>query len=247
LCFAPILQGLGTALTLAMVGTVREHDDQIRAAAESELRALQARLNPRFVSDALDSLAKLAVAESHKIPHAVGQLRCFLRASFDRHDQPLVRLEEELSMVSAYLAIESLRLPGRLEIVQDVDSWVLEALIPSFSLQGLVENALEHCRAIAVTVCSVHITISSKGKWLDMSVSDNGTGVPGTQVERVFFPKRPQDRLTLLRRQLRELFGKSFKLEICSELGVGTTATLRLPLQVSSAILPNERLPTPKF
>jgi len=65
-----------------------------------------------------------------------------------------------------------------------------------------------------------------------MSVSDNGTGVPGTQVERVFFPKRPQvGRLALLRRQLKELFGKSFKLEICSEIGAGTTASLSLPLK----------------
>ena len=233
LFLAPILQGLGTALILVMVAKVRERDDQIRVVARAEVRALQARLNPRFVCNALNSLASFAIAESHKIPYAVGQLRRFLRASFDQHERPLVQLEEELSVVSAYLEIESLRLPGQLEVVQNVDSRVLQALIPPFSLQGLVENAVEHGRPKAPTVCLVHITISSKREWLEMSVSDNGTGIPRRQVERVFFPKRPQvGRLTLLRRQLKELFGKSFKLEICSEIGAGTTATLSLPLPV---------------
>jgi hypothetical protein len=66
LFLAPILQGLGTALTLAMVAKAREHDDQIRAAARAEVRALQARLNPRFVCNALNSLAGFAKTESAK-------------------------------------------------------------------------------------------------------------------------------------------------------------------------------------
>jgi two-component system sensor histidine kinase LytS len=56
----------------------------------------------------------------------------------------LVQLAEELSVVSAYLEIESLRLPDQLEVIQNVDSRLTQALVPPFSLQGLVENALEH-------------------------------------------------------------------------------------------------------
>jgi LytS/YehU family sensor histidine kinase len=238
LFLAPILQGLGTALTLAMVAKARERDDQNRAVARAEVRALQARLNPRFLGDALNSLARFATAESQRIPHAVGQLRRFLRASFDQHDRPFVRLEEELSVVSAYLEIESMRWPGQLEVVQNVDARGLQALIPPFALQGLVENAVVHGRRPAPEVCRVQITISAKHERLEMTVTDNGMGVPGTQVEQVFFPERSQvGRLILLRRQLDQLFGKSFKLEIDSEIGVGTTAALSLPLQIDSAAL----------
>jgi LytS/YehU family sensor histidine kinase len=236
LFLAPILQGLGTALTLAMVAKAREQDDQHRAAARAEVRALQARLNPRFLGDALNSLARFATAESQKIPYAVGQLRHFLRASFDQHDRPFVRLEEELSIVSAYLEIESLRWPGQLEVVQNIDSRVLPALIPPFALQGLVENAVLHGRPLAAEVCRVQVTISAKQERLEMTVTDNGAGVPRTQVEQVFFPERSQlGRLILLRRQLDQLFGKAFKLEIDSEIGAGTRATLSLPLQIDSA------------
>jgi LytS/YehU family sensor histidine kinase len=235
LFLAPILQGLGTALILAMVAKAREHDDQVRALARAEVRASQARLNPRFVCDALKSLARSATAESQKVPRTVGHLRRFLRASFDRNDRPLVPLEEELSVVSAYLEIESMRLPDGLEVVHNVDARGLQALIPPFALQGLVENAVEHGRRIA-DVCRVDITIRVKAERLEMTVTDNGTGVQGTEIQEAFFPEGSQPgRLTLLRRQLRELFGRSFKFEINSEIGVGTTATLSIPLQIHSA------------
>lgn len=154
---------------------------------------------------------------------------------FDQHDRPLVPLEEELSVVSAYLEIESMRLPGQLEVVQNVDSRGLHALIPSFALQGLVENALEHGNRIA-DVCRVDITVRVKDERLEMTVTDNGMGIPGTEIQEVFFPERSQPgRLTLLRWQLGELFGKSFKFEIDSEIGAGTTAKLSIPLQIHSA------------
>ena len=64
-----------------------------------------------------------------------------------------------------------------------------------------------------------------------MSVSDDGQGVPSTEVERVFFGEGPRvHALSLLRRRLQGLFGRSFKLEVHSELGQGTTVTMRLPL-----------------
>ena len=236
LFLAPVLQGLGTALVLAMVAKAREQDDQIRAVAKAEVQALQARLNPRFVADALNSLARFATAESQKIPRAVGQLRRFLRASFDQQDRPLVRLEEELAVVSAYLEIEGMNLAGQLEVVESIDSRGLPALIPPFALQGLVENAIEHSRPITPDICRVYITIRAKDERLEIMVTDNGTGVPRTQIEQVFFPERSRlGRLTLLRRQLGELFGDSFQLEIESEIGAGTTATLSLPLRTDLA------------
>jgi len=237
LYFAPILQGLGTALILKMVTEVRQYDEQIRAATKAEFRSLQARLNPRFLGDALNSVTDFAATEPEKIPHAIGRLRHFLRASFDQPERPLVQLEEELAVVSAFLEIEALRLPGRLEVVRNVDSRTLKALIPPFSLQGLVENAIEHGCPVVPAVFDVDISISAKGEWLEMRVSDNGIGVSGPQVERVFFGEKPRPgRLWLLRQQLKELFGKSFTLEISSDLGAGTTAILRVPLQVRSPI-----------
>ena len=81
-----MLQGLGTALILAIVALVRDHDEQIRAAASAEVRALQARMDPHFLFNALNTLAALATIAPREIPRAAGRLRHFLRASFDQHE-----------------------------------------------------------------------------------------------------------------------------------------------------------------
>jgi LytS/YehU family sensor histidine kinase len=70
-----------------------------------------------------------------------------------------------------------------------------------------------------------------------MSVSDDGQGVPSSQVEQVFFAERPRvHALVLLRRRLQGLFGRSFKLEARSEIGEGTTLTVRIPFRSRSEV-----------
>jgi LytS/YehU family sensor histidine kinase len=65
-----------------------------------------------------------------------------------------------------------------------------------------------------------------------MSVRDDGQGVPPAEVEHVFFAERPRvHALVLLRRRLQGLFGRSFQLEVRSEIGEGTTVTMRIPLR----------------
>jgi LytS/YehU family sensor histidine kinase len=65
-----------------------------------------------------------------------------------------------------------------------------------------------------------------------MSVADDGQGVPSFEVERVFFAEGPHAHaLSLLRRRLQGLFGRSFQLEAWSDVGQGTKVTMRIPLQ----------------
>jgi LytS/YehU family sensor histidine kinase len=67
---------------------------------------------------------------------------------------------------------------------------------------------------------------------LEISVSDDGQGVASTEVEQFFFAEHPRvHALALLRRRLQGLFGESFQLEVRSEIGEGTTVTMRIPLR----------------
>ena len=229
---APLLQGLGTALILAIVGRVRDHDEQTRAAAAAEVRALQARMNPHFLSNALNAIAALAVVAPREVPRAAGRLRQFLRASFDQQERALVPLEEELAVVGAYLDIESLRFGSRLKMEQAIDPRLSKVLMPPFSFQPLVENAVQHGLHSSPRAGHLRLEVRPAGQWLEMSVSDDGQGVPSTEVEQVFFAERPRvHALVLLRRRLQGLFGRSFQLEVRSEVGQGTTVTLRIPLR----------------
>jgi two-component system LytT family sensor kinase len=229
---APVLQGLGTALILAIVAHVRDHDEQTRAAVSAEVRALQARMNPHFLFNALNALAALATFAPREIPRAAGRLRHFLRASFDQNERALVPLEEELVVVRAYLDIESLRLGNRLKVEEAIDAGLSEVLTPPFSLQPLVENAVQHGLQSSATGGHLRLAVRMAGEWLEMSVSDDGQGVPSKEVERVFFAERPRvHALSLLRRRLQTLFGRSFRLEVHSEVGQGTTVTVCIPLR----------------
>jgi two-component system LytT family sensor kinase len=229
---APVLQALGTALILAIVEQVRDRDEQTRAAALSEARALQSRMNPHFLFNALNVLAALSTVTPRQVPRATGQLRQFLRASFDQHERLLVSLEEELAVVRAYLEIESLRLGDRLKVEQTIDPDLLKALTPPFSLQPLVENAVQHGLQSSPQAGQLQLAVRATGPWLEISVSDDGQGVPSTEVEQLFFAERPRvHALALLRRRLLGLFGDSFQLEVRSEIGEGTTVAMRIPLR----------------
>ena len=234
---ALVLQGLGTALILAVVALIRDRDQRTAAAASAEVRALQSRMNPHFLCNALNTFATLATIAPHEIPRAAGQLRHFLRASFEQSDRALVPLEEELTVVRAYLDIESLRLVNRLMLELDIEPGLTGALVPPFSLQPLVENAMQRSLQRWRKTPYLRVVVCRRiGEWLDVIVSDDGEGLPSTQSEQIFFAERLSDyALTLLRRRLRGLYSRSFRLEVRSETEGGTTVIMRIPLRVITA------------
>ena len=227
-----VVQGLGTALILAIVGQARDRDEQARAVASAEVHALQARMNPHFLFNALNALGALSKVAPREIPRATGQLRQFLRASFDQQERLLVPVEEELAVVRAYLDIESLRLGDRLKVEQTIDPGSLDALVPPFSFQPLVENAVQHGIQSSPRAGRLLMMVRPNGSCLEMRVTDDGQGVPSTEVEQLFFGERTRvHALVLLRRRLQGLFGRSFQLEVRSEIGEGTKVTMRIPLR----------------
>jgi len=232
-----VLEGLGTALILAIVGQLRDRHAQRQAAAAAEVRILQVRMNPHFLFNALNALAALAKSAPRKIPYAAGQLRHFLRSSFDQDERALVPLEEELAVVHAYLDIESLRLGNRLKVEEVIDPGLAGALTPPFLLQPLVENAVQHGLQSSANAGRLRLEVRVAGERLEMSVSDDGQGVSSPEIERVFFAKRSRAHaLALLRRRLQILFGRSFDLEVRSAVGQGSTVTIRIPLRTQIVI-----------
>ena len=120
---------------------------------------------------------------------------------------------------------------------QTIDPGLLKVLMPPFSFQPLVENAIQHGLRSSPQAGRLCLVVRAKGPWLEMSVSDDGQGVPSTEVEHLFFAEHSRvHALVLLRRRLHGLFGRSFQLEVCSEVGEGTAVTMRIPLRKRSEI-----------
>jgi two-component system sensor histidine kinase ChiS len=122
---------------------------------------------------------------------------------FDQPERALIPVEEELAVVRAYLDIESLRLGRRLKVEEDIDPALAEALTPPFSFQPLVENAVQHGVQSSLEAGCLRLVVCRVGEWMEMSISDDGRGVPASEVEQVFFAVRPRvHALSLLRRRL---------------------------------------------
>jgi sensor histidine kinase YesM len=89
-------------------------------------------------------------------------------------------MEEELAIVRAYLDIESLRLGDRLKVEETIDPRLLKALMPPFSFQPLVENAVHHGLHSSPGAGRIQLAVRPTGQWLEMSIRDDGSGVtPG--------------------------------------------------------------------
>jgi len=197
----------------------------------SQLEELQARLHPHFLFNALAGIAGLCVTHSLAAEQGITDLAQLLRQFLRAPAEVSVPLREELALVRTYLAIERLRLEDRLEVKEDLPDEVLSLLIPRFSLQVPVENAVQHGIAPLLRPGRVTIIARRRSTHLVLAVSDNGAGVTPPSADR---PKEDKTRLhglTLLEARLRLACGTGARLRLFSPPGCGTLCILKLPLR----------------
>ncbi|MGN8159380.1 sensor histidine kinase [Salinisphaera sp. RV14] len=118
------------------------------AHAEAELRArleaLQARIEPHFLFNTLNSVAALIASRPAEAEIALEDLATLLRARLNAESPAAIRLADEMRLIDAYVRIEKLRLGDRLAMDVDLSPAAREARLPSLCLQPLVENAIGH-------------------------------------------------------------------------------------------------------
>jgi two-component sensor histidine kinase len=164
----------------------RELVDQERrlAAAESlaqtaTLSALRAQVNPHFLFNALNAIASLiSSGRAPEAEEALLRLSDFFRASLSAERQQTVSVADELEMLDAYLEMEQLRFPDRLNVSIDMEEESAGAFMPSFLLQPLVENAIKY--AVAPSTTPIHVAISARAERgiLILMVEDDGETEP---------------------------------------------------------------------
>ena len=200
-------------------------DELRRLVSHAELRALQSQIHPHFLFNALNTLYGIIPREAMGARETVLNLADIFRY-FLRTDRQTIPLEEEMSIVRAYLAIESLRLGDKLSIDVDVDEALAQTRIPVLSIQPLVENAIKH--AIAPNPDGGRLTVraSAAAGWLNVSVEDTGPGNGQTPDGGAGIA------LDNVRQRLQLCFSGQARLAV-NTTPQGTIAALRLPLEVS--------------
>jgi hypothetical protein len=136
----------------------RQLRDARSAAQQAQLTALRYQLNPHFLFNSLNSISALIVTKRNDdAEQMTSKLSSFLRNSLAADPGRLVPLEEELSLIEEYLDIEGVRFGERLDAEIDCEPEAGAALVPSFIVQPLVENAIKH--GVAPSKDPVHICI----------------------------------------------------------------------------------------
>lgn len=204
------------------------------AAAQTHLATLRAQLQPHFLFNSLHAIVQLIHLDPKRAAEAAELVAELLRRSLEEQRDE-VPLRDEWSFVSRYLAVEQIRFGDRLVVKAELPPELEKESVPSFALQTLVENAVQHGAAPRVEPTEVVIAAKSSGSRLVVSVrndgDERGTGTGGAAVGGT----GTGTGLSRLRQRLSVLYGDAATLVTGPLATGGYEAVLTIPRRSSDA------------
>lgn len=212
-----------------LMTTVREEEINLR---KTELKALQAQINPHFLYNTLDSIAWMCEqgrnADAVKMVHALARL---FRISISKGHE-LIPIAKEIEHAESYLQIQKYRYKNQFTYAFDVDPACLDYLCNKITLQPIIENAINHGLDLMVEEGHIDVQVKQDGDDIVFRVQDNGVGMTPEQIEAIM-QRGPKDRTGIgiknVNDRLKIYFGKNYGLHISSEPDVGTCVEIRMP------------------
>jgi two-component system, LytTR family, sensor histidine kinase AlgZ len=142
-------------------------------AREAELKALKAQVNPHFLFNSLNSISALTSSDPAKAREMCILLGDFLRRTLGLGEKSAIPLEEELSLIHSFLAVEKVRFGSRIQMDEKIDKDAMSVPVPPLLLQPLVENAIVHGVANLIEGGRVHLDINAQNGVLSVLVENN--------------------------------------------------------------------------
>ncbi|WP_181919563.1 sensor histidine kinase [Alkalilimnicola ehrlichii] len=198
-----------------------KHVSAEKARVETELRLLQAQVEPHFLFNTLALLRSLIVSDPTQGKQLLDHLIDYLRASLTHSRREETSLGDELALLEDYLTIMQFRMGERLRFKIDVPATLRAMPLPPMLLQPLVENAVRHGLEPKTGIGTLEIRARTHAEHIDIEVIDDGIGF-GTQTLGGTGLGNVQERL-------RTLYDGQGRLIVQDNAEGGVTATLRLP------------------
>lgn len=230
-----LTKGFAELLSTQMAAAALE--EQTMLATSMELKALQAQINPHFLFNTINTIASLIRTDPDKARNLLREFAVFYRSMLEDAED-LIELDREIKQVERYFMFEVARFgEERLELKVDIDDEVYAMMVPSFMIQPLVENSVRHALAaegkltvvIEGRICEPNIVISVRDDGIGMSEETmasmmekgSGTGM-GIAMKNV-------------KERMRAYYGPDARMEVESQLGVGTVVSFTLDKKSASS------------
>ncbi|RLM20698.1 histidine kinase [Brenneria alni] len=213
--------GEGIAHLLSEQILAGRFERQKQLLVQSEIKLLHAQVNPHFLFNALNTLSAVIRRNPDHARQLVLSLSTFFRKNLKRSNDE-VPLSDELEHVNAYLEIEKARFADHLTVDITLPAELLEARLPAFSLQPIVENAIKHGISQMIDVGHIHISGRLHANTLELTVEDNAG---------MYQPPSGGDGLgmNLVDRRIKARYGKRFGITVVSQAERFTRVEVRVP------------------
>lgn len=210
-------------------------DGQLQAAqleaglTRARLQLLKTQLQPHFLFNTLNAISALIHVDVEAADRMLARLGDLLRLALEDFGVQEAPLARELEVARSYLEIEQARLGPRLQVQWKIAPDVSDALVPTFLLQPLIENAVHHGIAPRSEGGRIDIDIHRDGAELHVEVRDDGLGLTGG------VPAIGGVGLANTRARLLQLYGTAQRLEVSNVWPCGCAARVLLPFRELAA------------
>jgi two-component system, LytTR family, sensor histidine kinase LytS len=226
------VKGLSSLLSLQL--EIAEAEKYFQLMKEAEIKALHAQVQPHFLFNALNTIVSCIRINPNQARQLLLSLAHYFRKNLASSTELLSTLEEELKHVKAYLTIEEARFQDKLRVIYDIEDGFERLVLPTMTLQPLVENAVKHGLRHMKKGSQIEVRVHSDQKKVRISVSDNGKGMDKEKVaallqKPVSSPHGAGIGLYNVNERLKLLLGEHVQLSIVSEVDKGTIVYIDIP------------------
>ncbi|WP_438497219.1 sensor histidine kinase [Paenibacillus sp. IHBB 3054] len=206
---------------------------------ESEIKFLQAQMNPHFLFNTLITIGyKAKLSKDETVYKMVTSLTELLQAGIYSNSLAKVPIRQELDYIKFYLYLQKERFEDKIEYTIHIeDEAILDLLLPKLSVEPLVENAVVHGVEKKLGKGIIHIHIYRRNDSIYFEITDNGNGfehVPRnwSNFESMTMRKQGHNNIGLINthKRVKLVYGEPYGVDVESEFGSGAKVTLHIPV-----------------
>lgn len=190
---------------------------------EARIKIMLSQIQPHFIYNSLSSISTLIPLDPNKAQSALDDFTEYLRMNLSSLTEvKCVPFEDELKHIKTYVALEKLRFGDRLNVAYDIQT--THFMLPPLTIQPIVENAIKHGILKKIEGGMLSVKTCETDKAYVVEIADDGVGFSISDVD---FDANKHFGLKNIRYRLAKMCGAD--LAVKSEIGVGTTVTVKFP------------------